>query len=177
MIDTHAHLDALEDPAAALERARAAGVTRVITIGAGIESARRALELAAGNGVFAAVGIDPHQAGTGEAARTDELRDLLGHPKVVAVGEAGLDYHYGADRKDEQRTLFEAQLALAALPATAAHGGPVDADARTAGEAVEADERGHNPGSLTRKGPEGPFPFLCAYPISAPGKSSSSCRE
>jgi TatD DNase family protein len=114
VIDTHAHLDALEDPAGALARARAAGVARVVTIGTGIDSCRRALALArAHDGVHAALGIDPHQAGTDEAARVDELRELLGEPGVVAVGEAGLDYHYGADRADEQRALFAAQLELA----------------------------------------------------------------
>jgi TatD DNase family protein len=113
VIDTHAHLDALEEPDAALERASAAGVTRVITIGTGIDSCRRALELARAKGVHAALGIDPHQAGTDEAGRVDELRGLLGEPGVVAVGEAGLDYHYGADREAEQRELFAAQLALA----------------------------------------------------------------
>ena len=114
MIDTHAHLDALEDAAAALARARAAGVTRVITIGTGIDSCRAALAIAeAADGVYAALGIDPHQAGTDEAHRVGELRELLGHERAVAVGEAGLDYHYGAETKDEQRRLFEAQLRLA----------------------------------------------------------------
>ncbi|HUP32749.1 MAG TPA: TatD family hydrolase [Gaiellaceae bacterium] len=114
MIDTHAHLDALEEPARALERAREAGVTRVITIGTGIESCRAALSLADANeGVCAALGIDPHQAATGEAARIGELRGLLAHERAVAVGETGLDYHYGAEAKVEQRQLFEAQLALA----------------------------------------------------------------
>jgi TatD DNase family protein len=113
VIDTHAHLDALEDPDAALERAHAAGITRVVTIGTGIESCRRAVALARTGGVVAALGIDPHQAGTAEADRVGELRELLGEPGVVAVGEAGLDYHYGADRKAEQRELFAAQLALA----------------------------------------------------------------
>ena len=114
MIDTHAHLDALDDPESVLARARAVGVTRVITVGTGLDSCRRALELAAHDGVHAALGIDPHQAATSEAARVEELRELLRHPKAVAVGEAGLDYHYGADRKREQRDLFVAQLALAA---------------------------------------------------------------
>lgn len=114
MIDTHAHLDALEDVEGALERAGEGGVTRVITIGTGIESCRAALNIAAANdGVYAALGIDPHQAGTDEAARLGELRELLGDANAVAVGETGLDYHYGADRRDEQRTLFEAQLELA----------------------------------------------------------------
>jgi TatD DNase family protein len=114
VIDTHAHLDALQEPSEVLARARAAGVNRVVTIGTGIESCRAALALTANEGVYAALGIDPHQAGTGEAARVDELRELLDHPKAVAVGEAGLDYHYGADEKDGQRRLFEAQLGLAA---------------------------------------------------------------
>ncbi|HWL34340.1 MAG TPA: TatD family hydrolase, partial [Gaiellaceae bacterium] len=79
-----------------------------------IDSCRRALELTSDDGVFAALGIDPHQAATPEAARVDELRTLLDHPRAVAVGEAGLDYHYGGDAKDEQRRLFAAQLKLAA---------------------------------------------------------------
>ena len=69
MIDTHAHLDALEAPEGALDRARAAGVTRVITIGTGIDSCRRALELTAHDGVYAALGIDPHQAASREAEK------------------------------------------------------------------------------------------------------------
>jgi TatD DNase family protein len=120
VIDSHAHLDALDDPAAAIARARDAGVGRVITIGTGIDSCRAALAIAdAHEGVFAALGIDPHQAATEEAGRVDELRELLAHPRAVAVGEAGLDYHYGAETADEQRRLFEAQRALAeelALP-------------------------------------------------------------
>lgn len=113
MIDSHAHLDALEEPEVAVARAREVGVTRVITIGTGIESCRRALELTVHDGVYAALGIEPHQAATAEAERVGELRALLEHPNAVAVGEAGLDYHYGRDARDDQRSLFEAQLALA----------------------------------------------------------------
>jgi TatD DNase family protein len=114
VIDTHAHLDALADADGALARARETGVSRVITIGTGIASCRAALQLAAANdGVYAALGIDPHQAATAEAHRIADLRDLLGNGQAVAVGETGLDYHYGAETKDEQRRLFEAQLGLA----------------------------------------------------------------
>jgi len=114
VIDTHAHLDALEEPGAAVARAQAAGVTRVITIGTGIASCRAALAIAEENdGVYAALGIDPHQAASEEADRAGELRRLLDSPKAVAVGEAGLDYHYGSETKNEQRRLFEAQLSLA----------------------------------------------------------------
>jgi TatD DNase family protein len=116
VIDTHAHLDGCaEPPADLLARARAAGVTRVITIGTGIESCRAALAIAEENeGVYAALGIDPHQAATAEAERVQELCGLFARPKAVAVGEAGLDYHYGADAKVEQRRLFERQLSIAA---------------------------------------------------------------
>ena len=115
MTDSHAHLDACEQPASALiERALAAGVTRIVTIGTGIESCLAALALADRHeGVFAALGIDPHQAATPEAGRLDELRDLLEHPKAVAVGETGLDTVRRFATAVEQRRLFDAQLALA----------------------------------------------------------------
>ena len=114
MIDTHAHLDALEEPGEAIARALRAGVSRIVSVGTGIDSCRTTLALADRHEhVYAALGIDPHQAGTPEASRLDELRELLRHPKAVAVGETGLDYHYGHDRGDEQRRLFEAHLELA----------------------------------------------------------------
>jgi TatD DNase family protein len=113
--DAHAHLDACDEPAAILvERAYEAGVTRVVTVGTGIESCRAALAIADANeGVFAALGIDPHQAGTSEAGRLDELRELLDHPKAVAVGETGLDTVRRYASPVEQRQLFDAQLELA----------------------------------------------------------------
>ena len=114
MTDSHAHLDACAEPDAVVERANAAGVTRIVTIGTGIESCRRALEIADGHdGVVAALGIDPHRAASPEASRVDELRPLLAHPKVVAVGETGLDGHHGADTLREQRALLDEHLALA----------------------------------------------------------------
>ena len=115
MIDTHAHLDGCDEPAGELlARARGAGVTRVITVGTGIESCRTALALAAEHdGVYAALGIDPHQAAGDEASRIAELRELLGRPKVVAVGETGLDNHHDFATADEQRRLFDAQIELA----------------------------------------------------------------
>jgi TatD DNase family protein len=116
VIDTHAHLDACDEPAAALlERAREAGVTRVITIGTGIDSCRAALALAdEHDGVYAALGIDPHQAGGVEAARLEELRGLLASPKAVAVGETGLDNFHELATPEQQRRLFDAQIDLAA---------------------------------------------------------------
>jgi TatD DNase family protein len=113
--DTHAHLDACDvPPSELLERARAVRVTRVVTIGTGIGSCRRALAIAEEEpGVVAALGIDPHHAATAEAERVEELRALLAHPRAVAVGETGLDGHQGADTLSEQRVLFDVQLALA----------------------------------------------------------------
>jgi TatD DNase family protein len=65
------------------------------------------------DGVYAALGIDPHQAGMPEAGRLTELRDLLTHPKVVAVGETGLDSVRSTATLGEQRRLFDEQLELA----------------------------------------------------------------
>ncbi len=115
MIDSHAHLDACDRPASVLvARAREAGVTTIVTIGTGIDSSRAALSIADHEeGVVAALGIDPHQAATPESGRLDELRELLAHPRVVAVGEAGLDAHHGATTLGAQRALFESQLVLA----------------------------------------------------------------
>jgi TatD DNase family protein len=116
LIDTHAHLDACADrPSALIRRARSAGVDRIITVGTGIESSQIALELAdLHEEVFAALGIDPHQAGDAEAGRVDELRELLQHEQAIAVGEIGLDYFRDRAPRDRQRRLFEAQLELAA---------------------------------------------------------------
>ena len=115
MTDSHAHLDACEEPAATLvERALAAGVSRIVTIGTGIQSCRRALAIADQHSeVFAALGVDPHQAATPEAERLHELRELLAHPKAVAVGETGLDTVRQFATSFEQRRLFDAQLELA----------------------------------------------------------------
>ena len=115
MIDTHAHLDGCDEPAAFLvERARAVGVTRIVTIGTGIPSCHAALAIAGSEqGVFAALGIDPHQAGGPEGARVDELVELLEHPRAVAVGETGLDYFHDLAPRPVQRRLFERQLEIA----------------------------------------------------------------
>jgi TatD DNase family protein len=116
MIDTHAHLDACADPASAvLGRARAACVERVITVGTTIDSCRVALELAdSESGVYAALGIHPHDAGGPDAQRLDELRELLAHDAAVAVGETGLDYYRDYAPRVAQLRLFEAELELAA---------------------------------------------------------------
>jgi TatD DNase family protein len=113
--DTHAHLDACADPAEELiARARAAGVTRIVAIGSGIDSCRETLAIASrAEGVSAALGVHPHQAGDGDADRLDELRELLADDRAVAVGEIGLDYYRDYAPRDRQRDLFARQLELA----------------------------------------------------------------
>jgi TatD DNase family protein len=113
--DSHAHLDACDGVAAVLERAHAAGVDTIVTIGTGVASCLAALDIAERNaGVYAALGIDPHQAASTEADRVDELRPLLAHPKAVAVGETGLDTFHQFATLAQQRRLLHAQLELAA---------------------------------------------------------------
>ena len=116
MIDTHAHLDACAEPADELvARAREAGVDRIVSVGSGIDSCRETLAIAARHeGVFAALGIHPHQAAEPDATRLDELRELLADERAVAVGETGLDFYRDYAPHDRQRELFERQLELAA---------------------------------------------------------------
>jgi TatD DNase family protein len=115
VIDTHAHLTALDDADEAVARAREAGVTRILTVGTELDDDRRALALAERHdGVFAILGIHPHEAGTATEDAVAALRALLEHPKAVAVGETGLDWYRDYAPRDAQRRLFEAQLGLAA---------------------------------------------------------------
>ena len=115
MIDTHTHLDALDDADEAVERAAEAGVTRILTVGTDVDDCRRALLLAERHeGVFAILGIHPHDAGRATDDDLAALRELLAHPKAVAVGETGLDWFRDYAPRDDQRRLFAAELELAA---------------------------------------------------------------
>jgi TatD DNase family protein len=115
VIDTHAHLDACAEPADDLvARARNAGVERIVSVGAGLESCRETLAIAQRHeGVFAALGVHPHQAADPDAAAVEELRELLADPRAVAVGETGLDHYRDYASRDRQLELFERQLELA----------------------------------------------------------------
>jgi len=114
VIDTHAHLDACDDPAEALvSRAREAGVSRFVAIGSGIDSCRATLAISEREqDVFCALGIHPHQAEGGEIW-IDGLRELLLHDRVVAVGETGLDFYRDRASREAQRRLLSLQLDLA----------------------------------------------------------------
>jgi TatD DNase family protein len=116
VIDTHAHLDALDDEEAdVVARARAAGVTRILTVGTTPAGCRTALDLADRfDDVFAILGIHPHEAGDTTEADLAEVRELLAHPRAVAVGETGLDWFRDYAPPDAQKRLFAQQLALAA---------------------------------------------------------------
>jgi len=115
--DTHAHLDDFSESQAlsdVLDRARRAGVTKVLAIGADAEANRSAVAVARQfpAEVRAAVGYDRDQA-TGKPS-IDELTALLDAPEVVALGEIGLDYHYHRDTAAAQQVLFRKMLELAA---------------------------------------------------------------
>jgi TatD DNase family protein len=116
VVDTHAHLDACAGPADEIvSRADAAGVSRIVSVGSGLDSCRETLAIAARHdGVFAALGIHPHQAANHDAERLDDLRELLHDDRAVAVGEAGLDFYRDYAPRGRQRELFDRQLELAA---------------------------------------------------------------
>ena len=114
MIDTHAHLDALDDPDDAVARARDAGVSRILTVGTDVAGCRRALELAdAHDGVYAILGIHPHAANDATVDDVDEVRSLLAHPKAAGAGEMGLDWFRDYAPREKQLSLFEAMLDVA----------------------------------------------------------------
>jgi TatD DNase family protein len=108
VIDTHAHLDALDDVPAVLERARVAGVDRVVAIGSGLASAQATRSIAEREeGVYVVAGVHPHQAADGEDPRR------VVSPEAVAVGEIGLDFFRDYAPRDVQRRVFAEQLELA----------------------------------------------------------------
>ena len=119
LLDSHAHLDTgmtLDEIDSTLKRARGVGVCAVINIGGGdgLEYARHAVEVAERyEDVFATVAVHPHDARCVDDSLMAELRALCGHPKVVGVGETGLDFHYNLSEPDVQRSVFRSFIALA----------------------------------------------------------------
>lgn len=117
LTDTHAHLnfpDFEEDLTAVLERAAEQGVERIVCIGTDLPSSQKALALAeAQAGLYATVGIHPHEARTADEAALSQLRQWARHPKVVAIGEIGLDFYRNLSPPEVQVRAFRAQIALA----------------------------------------------------------------
>jgi len=123
VIDSHAHLEMPEfavDRAAVVDRALAGGLTRILTVGTDVESSAAAVELSGRQpGGFCGRRLSSHLAGRCGRAELEELVRIASAPKVAAWGEIGLDYFRNPAAREEQRTLFEAQLAIAgdlALP-------------------------------------------------------------
>ena len=117
LIDTHAHLTSREfdaDRDDVIRRARDAGVDIVINPATTVEDSRRAIELAERHpGVYACVGIHPHEAVGGTDDALAEIERLSSHPRVVGIGEIGLDYHYDFAPRDVQERVFREQIKIA----------------------------------------------------------------
>jgi TatD DNase family protein len=118
LVDTHCHLDFDRydaDRRTVLERAREAGITAIINPAVGLENSAAVCALAASEAlVFAGVGVHPTDTDSFKTADIEALRELGARPKVVAIGEIGLDYYWDRSPRNVQRWAFEAQLALAA---------------------------------------------------------------
>jgi len=118
LVDTHAHLDMDDfdsDRDDVLLRAQAAGVEKIVTVGIDLASSKKAIELADKySWIFPAVGVHPHDARTFEWSDISRLRELAAHPKVVAIGEIGLDFYRNMSPKEKQLQVVNWQLDLAA---------------------------------------------------------------
>lgn len=116
-IDSHAHLnfkDYKDDIDNVLKRAQDAGVEYIINPGTDLESSRFAIELAEKyEMIYAAVGIHPHDAAKATEKTLEEIEKLSHHPKAVAIGEIGLDYHYNYSPQEIQRKVFTKQIEIA----------------------------------------------------------------
>lgn len=117
LIDSHAHVDFPqfdEDRDAVIERARAEGLVALVNIGTNVSTSRASVELAERHDfIYATVGIHPHDAETADSEALDALRALAQNPRVVAIGEIGLDYYRDYSPRPVQRQAFRDQLALA----------------------------------------------------------------
>lgn len=116
-VDTHAHLQWRSfdnDMKDVLERAKEKRVTRIVNIGFDMAGCLKGVKLAEKyEGLYATVGIHPHDANTLNQKTLDKLRELSANPKVLAIGEIGLDYYRNLSPREVQKQAFEAQLVLA----------------------------------------------------------------
>jgi TatD DNase family protein len=117
IIDSHAHIHSGvlgDDLPEILERAEAAGLVGIVTIGTSLADSPLAATVAGSiKGVYATAGVHPHDAVEHSEADLAEIRELAADPKCVAVGEIGLDYHYDHSPRDVQRHAFRTQMAIA----------------------------------------------------------------
>ena len=151
LIDTHCHLDFPDFDAerdAIIERARAAGVGQMITISTRVKKFDAILAIAENYAnVFCSVGTHPHNADEELDIETDDLVRLSAHPKVVAIGEAGLDYFYDNAPRDAQAIGLRRHIAAARLTQL-----PLVIHSRSADDDMAA--------VLTEETGKGAFPFL-----------------
>jgi len=118
-IDTHCHLamsPLVEDVPGVVARARNSGLSRMLVVASDEKSSHHVVTLAehrGGDGLFAAVGVHPHDAGNAPSGLPESIRELAGKDSVVAIGETGLDYYYDNSPRDLQRSLFCEHIALA----------------------------------------------------------------
>lgn len=151
IVDSHCHLDFPDFAAeldAVVERARAAGVGRLVTIGTRIRRAGQVKAIAERyDDVFCSVGTHPHNAAEEIDVTLDELLREADHPKVVAIGEAGLDYHYDTAPREAQAAGFRLHIAAARQT-----GLPLVIHARDADEDTAA--------ILEEESAKGAFPFV-----------------
>jgi len=119
LVDSHCHLDSADfdaDREAAIARAIEAGVEKMLVIGTGdgppdLEAAIRLADRH--QAIYATVGVHPHDAAKATSDDLNRLEQLLAHPKVIAVGEMGLDFHYDHSPRDTQRVIFIEQMQIA----------------------------------------------------------------
>ncbi len=118
LIDSHCHLDMFpaEERAELIGRAAAAGVGEMVTIGTRLGQSRQLIALAAGTAnVWCTVGVHPHNAGEGAAPEPEALAAMARHPKVIGIGESGLDYFYDKAPRPAQQASFRAHVKGARL--------------------------------------------------------------
>jgi TatD DNase family protein len=151
LVDSHCHLDYFSEAElpGILARARAAGVEEMVTIGTGLEQSRRIVQLAAGlERVWCTVGIHPHHAHEQPVPTPEEIVALAAHPKVIGIGESGLDYFYDRAPREVQAANFRAHIRAARLA-----GLPLCIHARDADEDIATILREEREAG-------GPFDFL-----------------
>ena len=117
LFDTHAHLDDKQfarDRAEVIQRAREGGVELIVNVGYNLASAKRTLALVEEyDFIYGSVGLHPHDAKDGDDRTLTELKRMAQHPKIVAIGEMGLDYYWDHSPHEVQKEVFRKQIALA----------------------------------------------------------------
>ena len=117
MIDTHCHINDIKydlDVKEVISRAIESGVEKMICVGTDLKTSEKAIELAdTYSGIYATVGYHPHESKDAQKGYLYEFEEMSKNPKVVAIGESGLDYHYNISPKNTQKKIFREQIELA----------------------------------------------------------------